>query len=125
MAVAVSALVFGVFHVSLFRIIPTGFLGVVLALVVLRTGSIFPAMLWHFLNNFLATVPVEQGWISLEATQGVPVAWYGAALVGAAVSWLLMCPRPGQLEPAPGGRPARTATPTGAPERDRAGLAGR
>ncbi len=125
MAVAVSALVFGVFHVSLFRIIPTGFLGVVLALVVLRTGSIFPAMLWHFLNNFLATVPVEQGWISLEATQGVPVAWYGAALVGAAVSWLLMCPRPGQLEPAPGGRPARTATPTGAPERERAGLAGR
>ena len=45
--------VFGLFHFSLFRLVPTGYLGVVLAAVTMLTGSIFPAMLWHALNNLL------------------------------------------------------------------------
>ena len=44
-------LIFGLFHVALFRIIPTGFLGVVLTAVALLTGSIFPCMLIHAGNN--------------------------------------------------------------------------
>lgn len=90
MAVLVSGAVFGLFHVSLFRIVPTAFLGVVLALVVLRSGSILPAMLWHFLNNFLSLVPQRLGWISLDPTEGAPTWWYGAALLGAAASGLIM-----------------------------------
>jgi sodium transport system permease protein len=104
-AVLVSALVFGLFHVSLFRILPTAFLGVVLALVVLRTGSLYPAVLWHFLNNFLALVPAELGWISLDPSEGVAYSWYAAAVLGAGVSWLLMRERPGQRPPEPAGRP--------------------
>jgi sodium transport system permease protein len=55
--------VFGFFHVSLFRIIPTAWLGVLLAGVVLLSGSLLPAILWHILNNALAIVPATRGWI--------------------------------------------------------------
>ena len=43
--------VFGLFHVALFRIIPTGFLGVILTAIALLTGSIFPGMVVHAGNN--------------------------------------------------------------------------
>jgi len=59
----VTGLIFGLFHVSLFRIFPTAYLGVVLAAVTLLTGSIFPAMLWHALNNAAALVPAHMGWL--------------------------------------------------------------
>ena len=99
LAVLVSGAVFGFFHVSLFRILPTAFLGIVLAVVVLRTGSILPAMLWHFLNNFLALVPAQLGWISLDPSQGLPVHWYAVALVGATASLILLEERPDQGPP--------------------------
>ncbi len=92
--VLVSALVFSVFHVSLFRIAPTAFIGIVLAVVVLRTGSIFPAMLWHFLNNFLAVVPQEAGWIIIDQSEGFPLTWYVLAFAGGVASYFLMKPRP-------------------------------
>ncbi len=100
--------VFGMFHVSLFRIVPTGFLGVVLAGVVLLSGSIYPAMLWHFLNNAIALVPIQQGWI-LEGFQVEP--WMTAvAAVGMAVSsWVLWRTR----RPYPGLRPWRARRDVG------------
>ncbi len=94
--VVLSALVFSVFRVSLFRFAPTFFIGVVLAVVVLRTGSIFPAMLWHFLNNFLAVVPQEAGWIVIDQSEGLPVAWYLMALAGGVGRFVLMQRRPGR-----------------------------
>ncbi len=104
MAVLLSGAIFGFFHVSLFRLVPTGLLGVVLAGVVLKTGSLYPAMLWHFLNNLLA-VSVQEGWIPLEADTAIPLWAYGVATVGAVVSWLLLTGRPGQRPPQPAGRP--------------------
>lgn len=98
-AVLVSAMVFSVFHVSLFRIVPTAFLGIIFAVVVLRTGSIFPAMLWHFLNNFLSVVPQTLGWITIDTSRGISMFWLGLAFLGAVVSWLLMTNRPGQRPP--------------------------
>lgn len=53
-AVAVTAVLFGLFHMSLVKFVPTGLLGLVLCLVVWRTGSIYPAMLMHFLNNMVS-----------------------------------------------------------------------
>ncbi len=50
----IVGLIFGLFHVSLFRIIPTGFLGVILTMLALTTGSIFPGMLLHAGNNAFA-----------------------------------------------------------------------
>jgi len=57
----VVGLVFGLFHVALFRIIPTGFLGIVLTAVALLTGSIFPGMVMHAGNNALALWAARQG----------------------------------------------------------------
>ncbi len=50
-AMVVTAAIFGAYHLSLVKFIPTGLLGFALCYVVYRTGSIFPAMLMHFMNN--------------------------------------------------------------------------
>ena len=52
-AVLVVGLVFGLFHFSLFRILPTAYLGVLLAAVTMASGSLYPAVAWHALNNLL------------------------------------------------------------------------
>lgn len=89
--------VFGVFHVTLWRIPPTAYIGVILSTVVLLTGSIYPAMLWHALNNASALVPVELGWVS----QDFELPWWayplGAAGLAASFSilWATRCPYPG------------------------------
>src|SRR5690606_13806402 len=44
-------LLFGLFHLSIFRIIPTGFLGVILTFLTIATGSIIPSILLHTANN--------------------------------------------------------------------------
>ncbi|MCA9672988.1 MAG: CPBP family intramembrane metalloprotease, partial [Myxococcales bacterium] len=50
-AALLSGLLFGLFHLSIYRFVPTGILGVVLALIAIRSGSILPSMLFHALNN--------------------------------------------------------------------------
>jgi len=86
-ALAVGAS-FGFFHVSLFRIIPTAFLGVILASVVLLSRSLYPAILWHILNNAAAIVPSSLGWLPEDFT--VPSWGPPVAFVGLAVSlWIL------------------------------------
>ena len=52
--VLVAGIAFGFFHVDLFRIPGTSLLGVLLVIAVLRSGSIYPAMVWHALHNALA-----------------------------------------------------------------------
>jgi sodium transport system permease protein len=79
-------LVFGLFHQVHFRIAPTAFLGVLLTAVVLLTGSIFPAMLWHALNNALALLSGRAGADLAE----LPPAYYAAAAVVLALAfWIL------------------------------------
>lgn len=51
-AILMTGFIFGCYHFSLVKLIPTAFLGCLLAVLVYRTGSIFPAMLMHFANNF-------------------------------------------------------------------------
>ena len=79
-------LMFGLMHVSLFRLLPTAYLGVLLASVTLVTGSVFPAMLWHFLNNLLgvssSALDIPWGAFGLDV--------YGAAAVALALcAWIL------------------------------------
>ncbi|MEX2527902.1 MAG: CPBP family glutamic-type intramembrane protease [Gemmatimonadota bacterium] len=57
----VVGLIFGFFHFQIFRIPATAFLGVILTAVTLMTGSIFPAIVWHTLNNALALYLGSQG----------------------------------------------------------------
>ncbi|MDE5933876.1 MAG: ABC transporter permease [Lachnospiraceae bacterium] len=50
-AIGMVALLFGIYHMSLVKLIPTGFLGLVICYVAYKADSIYPAMLMHFLNN--------------------------------------------------------------------------
>lgn len=63
--VLVVSIVFGLFHMALFRILPTAFIGVLLTAATLLTGSIFPAMAWHTANNALALLLARDG-VALE-----------------------------------------------------------
>ena len=86
-AVALAVgLTFGLFHVSLFRLAPTAFLGVLFAAATMITGSIFPAMLWHALNNGISLAMPHYGILLANLEPGTYLA---AAGVLAAVFWIL------------------------------------
>lgn len=55
-AILLVAALFGLYHMSLIKFITTGLLGMVLCYVVYATGSIFPAMLMHFINNLFSVL---------------------------------------------------------------------
>lgn len=59
--ILVVALIFGLFHQALFRILPTTYLGVVLTTVAVLSGSIFPCMLLHAGNNAFAFILYRYG----------------------------------------------------------------
>lgn len=63
--IVVVGIIFGVFHISLFRIAPTAILGMVLTLIAMMTGSVFPGMLLHAGNNAMGVV--AGSWLSIEA----------------------------------------------------------
>jgi sodium transport system permease protein len=50
-AVLITAALFGLFHLDLYRLIPTTILGVLLGFIALESGSIVPSMVAHFCNN--------------------------------------------------------------------------
>jgi sodium transport system permease protein len=82
----VVGLVFGIFHLALFRLVTTSFLGVVLTAVALMTGSVFPGILWHAVNNAIPLLAMKYGSDLAE-----PPLWsYAAASVGLALSLFLI-----------------------------------
>jgi sodium transport system permease protein len=82
----VIGIIFGFIHMDLFRIIPTGFLGIILTAVALLTGSIFPCMVMHAGNNAFAYL------ISLKGQSLAHLPWwgYGIATVVCAVCFLII-----------------------------------
>ena len=86
-AVLVSAAFFGLIHLSAHRFVPTFFLGIVFALVVRRTRSIFPAMVAHAAYNGFTVLGGDEGGV-LESI-GPLTAWGGSMLLLAAAAWLL------------------------------------
>lgn len=91
-AVVGSAFVFGIMHGNIVQI-PFAFAGgLVFGFVVVRTGSLWPAILMHFLNNMLSYI---QEILSYTATDQAYLAFaYGLYLVSAlalllGVWWLL------------------------------------
>lgn len=55
-AIVITAALFGLYHMSLVKFLPTGLLGLALCIVVWKTGSIYPAMLMHFINNAVSVL---------------------------------------------------------------------
>ncbi len=54
--VIIVAVMFGIFHMSMYRVVPTALLGIWITYVVLRTGSIFVGMVAHLVNNGLVVL---------------------------------------------------------------------
>jgi sodium transport system permease protein len=55
----VTSLIFGAYHMSIVKLIPTALLGMCLAFAVEKTGSIFVSMLLHFINNFISVLAMK------------------------------------------------------------------
>jgi sodium transport system permease protein len=111
--------IFGFFHFQLFRIPSTAMLGVVLTLVTLYSGSIFPAMVWHALNNGLAVVLATRGWGDTLVAGWMGAAGVGGLLLALAIIWFFRTPYPEvgmDREPVPRRRspkrPGTSAAPT-------------
>lgn len=54
--ILIVGLLFGAFHLSVYRLFGTAILGMLMTFVALRSRSIVPAMVFHFLNNGLAMI---------------------------------------------------------------------
>lgn len=59
-AVLISGLIFGMFHIQLGNIFPLATLGVVLALMTWLSGTLWPAVVAHFINNGAAVLVGSQ-----------------------------------------------------------------
>ncbi len=66
-ALIIVSLAFGLFHYSAHRMVATSVLGLLLGLLVLRSASLWPAMLAHFLHNGISILserwPDFRGWL--------------------------------------------------------------
>lgn len=60
-AILLTALLFGFAHASIYRLLPTMFLGVLFGVVVWRTKSLAAGILCHMLNNGLAATMARSG----------------------------------------------------------------
>ncbi len=98
-ALIISSLLFAVAHASIYRLLPTFFLGLLLGYVVLRTRSIASSMTIHALNNgiavALARYPALAGWLHLNDATFVPwsVTWPALAVLAIALLMLKRGPR--------------------------------
>jgi len=94
-----TALLFGAFHMSAARMIPTTLLGLVLGALALRSGSIFPGMLFHLLHNgaslLIARLEVKVPGVT---TRGALVPWH-VALVVVSLALGLWCLRASKPSP--------------------------
>jgi len=52
----ITGLMFGLMHMNIFTVFETGVLGVVLGLLTVSSGSVFPAVIMHFTNNAFSVI---------------------------------------------------------------------
>jgi sodium transport system permease protein len=106
-AIAASSLLFGLAHGSVYRLLPTAFLGVAMGYARYRTGSVASGMIIHVLNNGVAVVLLYFDWAWVRGIAEGEMPWAvlaGGVLVFAAGALVLRaCPSP---EPPPAGAPA-------------------
>ncbi len=96
-AIVLAALLFGLLHMNPYRLLPTVFLGLLLGIIAIYTGSIFPAMFAHATSNTLSFLGEKyQDWITAHLLPRFteteflpwPLVLLGLVLVAAGVFWL-------------------------------------
>ncbi|MEM6337307.1 MAG: CPBP family intramembrane glutamic endopeptidase [Bacteroidota bacterium] len=84
---------FGLYHLRLTQAIPLSLIGVYLGFVLWRTGSLWPAIIVHFLNNalllILVRVAMARG-VDLETVESTPIPWYLAFLSALGVAGIVV-----------------------------------
>lgn len=86
-----SALLFGMIHLSFGRMVPTMLLGMAFAAAVLRGGSLWTAMAMHAVNNSLVVLMVRHGQLSFSAIGKSTKLWLlPLALVVTAIGCVLL-----------------------------------
>lgn len=86
-------ILFGLFHGSIWRFLPTAILGGVLTYIMLETENIFYPALFHFTNNFLPSFltnllgnqPQTEAASEILLQQGIPISFLGIYLAMASV----------------------------------------
>lgn len=125
-AIVITAVLFGIMHMSLIRVVPLIVLGLLFSAAVQRTGSLLPGMIMHFLQNATA-LSLSYYVRSIGAVSEVPtrpnmaslVMLTMAVLVLGAMAWSLLrsfgpadlakpLPEP-EADPAPAAQGARKA----------------
>ncbi|MCH8568838.1 MAG: CPBP family intramembrane metalloprotease [Balneolales bacterium] len=86
LAVLITGLLFGLFHLRLTQLIPLAGIGILLGWVTVKSNSVFPAMLMHFMHNS-GTVSVVHSFPELmdyssEGVQTPPALWLVALSLG-------------------------------------------
>ncbi len=75
-----SGIVFGLYHLRLTQVVPLSVLGIYLAYVMWRTGSVWPAVVAHFTNNafsvFLAAYTSRLPEAEAEVLDQLDLPWY-------------------------------------------------
>ena len=87
-AVAFSALMFGLIHLNPFNFVGPILFGVGIGFIAWRTGSIYPAILWHALNNSLAVLLLYFGGTAFSTPLWVDV---GLAVLFVVLLWDFIC----------------------------------
>lgn len=98
LAVLLNGLLFGAFHLSVYRFLPTLLLGLVLAALVVRSGSIVVAMVFHLANNAATVivarlVPASAAASAAELPLSLPHLLLATTVFGAGC-WLALRARP-------------------------------
>lgn len=96
-AIVISALLFAVAHGSIYRMMPTLFIGLLLGYAVWKSGSLIPGMLIHGLNNGIAVWLGLRGGAAAESLAGaqfLPWSWTaaGGVVLLAGLALLAMAP---------------------------------
>jgi sodium transport system permease protein len=78
-AIIITAVLFGIFHLDIYRLLPVTLLGIWLGYLVQQSGSLHLSMLAHFLNNSMAVVlgyMMERKMIPAFFVSGDNVNWW-------------------------------------------------
>ncbi len=74
-AIVFSSLLFAIFHLSFLNLISTFMLGAVIAVIVIKSGSLWGGVLYHMLNNFYAVTYLYLAGQEEAATEVDPQAY--------------------------------------------------
>ncbi len=77
LAIIITGIIFGLFHLRFSQIIPLSVIGMLLAWVTIQSGSVFPAMLMHFIHNggTVIAIYLYPELITMEPEASLPPFW--------------------------------------------------